>query len=98
MGILGLAEVEDMEKPFSLKRLLLYSRLGAEIRRDLIYKTPDYPDSYVIFYPASKHYSGISTAALSWQLWRISQYNAKQFRQYVANIGYKYIRAELSRY
>ena len=98
MGILGLAEVEDMEKPFSLKRLFLYSRLGAEIRRDLIYKTPDYPDSYVIFYPASKDYSGISTAALSWQLWRISQYNAKQFRQYVANIGYKDIRAELSRY
>lgn len=98
MGILGMAEVENMEKPFSLKRLLLYSRLGAEIRRDLIYRTPDYPDSYVIFYPASKHYSGISTAALSWQLWRISQYNSKQFRRYVANIDFKDIRAELSRY
>lgn len=98
MGILGMAEVENMEKPFSLKRLLLYSRLGAEIRRDLIYRTPDYPDSYVIFYPASKHYSGISTAALSWQLWRISQYDSKQFRRYVANIDFKDIRAELSRY
>ncbi len=98
MGILGMAEVENMEKPFSLKRLLLYSRLGAEIRRDLIYRTPDYPDSYVIFYPASKHYSGISTAALSWQLWRISQYDSKQFRRYVVNIDFKDIKAELSRY
>jgi len=31
-------------------------------------------------------------------LWRISQYNAKQFRRYVANIDFKDIRAELSRY
>jgi hypothetical protein len=80
IGIVGLAEVESPLEPFSYKRLLLYSRLGAQIRKDVIYKTPDYPDTYVVFYPASERYSSISTIALAWQLWKISQYTMNSLK------------------
>lgn len=98
MGIIGLAEIENSIDEFSVKRLFLYSRLGAQIRKDIVYKTPDYPDAYVIFYPVSESYSNITTVSLAWQLWRNSQYSLGLFKKYISPINSTYVRSELKRY
>ncbi|MDD4163766.1 MAG: GNAT family N-acetyltransferase [Eubacteriales bacterium] len=98
IGIIGLAEIENSTDQFSFKRLFLYSRLGAQIRRDIVYKTPDYPDAYVIFYPATESFSSITTLSLAWQLWRNSQYSFKVFKNYISSIDSTYVRSELIKY
>jgi GNAT superfamily N-acetyltransferase len=87
LGILGLAEAQSSASdPLVERRLRLYAGLGAQIRRDLLYKTPDYPTDFVVWYPLLDSCSALPTVVLAWVLWSVSQYTHEQFRQYVSQV------------
>jgi|GEM_PF-4525301 len=88
LGIIGLAETDIKNNDeFAAKRLFLYSKLGAQVRKDFIYKTPDWPDAYIIWYPFNKEYSNIDSILLAWFLWEFFPYNKKLFFKYYGKVN-----------
>ena len=73
-GILGLAELDQGDSDsWADRRVRLFERLGAQVRRDLIYQYGGLSESngdYVIWYPMSADVFEISSRALAWVLWQ----------------------------
>lgn len=98
VGILGLAAAEENEKDrFVARRLFLYARLGAQIRRDVLYRTPDYPADYVVWYPTVAGFAALPTALLARVLWTVTPYSDDQFTEFVTPFDREQMRVLLRR-
>jgi hypothetical protein len=78
LGVVGLTDPDrGPADSWSVRRVRLFEKLGAQIRRDLAYHTVDdarlYPEGkLILWYPLTEHMTHIGTRSLAWILWQIS--------------------------
>jgi GNAT superfamily N-acetyltransferase len=87
LGIASLADTgETGTDDFARKRLWLYSRLGGMVREDLVFRTPDYPSDFVVWYPLVDQAAVIPTIALARILWSIYPYAQSDFVEHIGDL------------
>ena len=82
-GLLGLTELDQGDSnSWVVRRVKLFERMGAQVRRDLVYQYDGLPESsgdIILWYPMSDGVVEISTKELAWVLWQSGGLPSEEF-------------------
>ncbi len=82
-GLLGLTKVDqDHSDSWVVRRVKLFEKMGAQVRRDLAYQYDGLPESsgdIILWYPMSDEVVEISTKELAWVLWQSGGLPSEEF-------------------
>jgi len=82
-GLLGLTELDQGDsRSWIVRRVRLFERMGAQVRRDLVYQYDGLPESsgeIILWYPMSDEVAAVSTKELAWVLWQSGGLPSEEF-------------------